>query len=268
MLAYYVFMMIWILELCHALSLFVVAYTVELWYFEAHEKGASMPCCGLCRAYCVGVEHHLGTLACGAFFISVLRLLRIVIGVFARAASDTENPLGVCLGYFCGCVVHCFTRWLEYVNKNAYMDVAMNSIGFCAAAKHACEVLAREAVAEAALNTATPVLQISGLGGISAAGALLTFALARCCPMFCDPTSEHYVRDPASLTAAAAVLCFLVAWPFLHIFDTVADTILYCIATEALRKRQGHEEDDEDDHFECLVSSCFGGRHESERLLG
>merc|ERR1712190_639849 len=126
--------------LLHAISLFVIAYTVELWYFKAGASGGAA-CCGLCRAYCVGIEHHLGTLVCGAFLISTLRFARIVVGIFARQASDTGNPVGECLGFFCSCIVNCFQRWLEHVNKNAYMDVAMNSTGFCVAARHALEVL-------------------------------------------------------------------------------------------------------------------------------
>jgi len=69
------------------------------------------------------------------------------------------------------------------------------------------------------------------------------------------------------LAGIAAVLCFLVAWPFLHIFDTVADTILYCIATEASRKQAEDEDDDVERHFAC-ITGCFGGASESERLLG
>lgn len=266
MIVYYVIMAGWILELCHALSLFVVAYTVELWYFGSEKDGS--PCCGLGRAYCVGIEHHLGTLVCGAFLVASLRIPRIIIGVFARAASDTGNPAGDCLGYFFGCIVTCFTRWLEYVNKNAYMDVAMNSTGFCTAAQHASEVLSREAVAEAALNTASPIIQMAGLGSISAIGAAQTFCLATKWSQFRDHDSERYVREPALVAASAAVCCFFIAWPILHIFDTVADTILYCISTEASRKKEEEEEDEGGVGFPCLVSSCFGGgQHESERLL-
>lgn len=274
LLVFYVFMLFWIAELCHAVSVFVVAYTVEVWYFEVHQGGKGKSkgdtviaaCCGgLLRAYCDGMENHLGTLACGALVIAVLRPLRLVFGVVARAASDSENPVGVCLAHFCGCCLGCFAEWVEFVNKNAYMDVAMNSTGFCTAARHAAEVLSREAVAEVALNVALPVLQIAGLGGIAACSAGVSFWLARCLPMFADPSSDYYIRDVASVTTASAAVGFLVAWPFLHIFETVADTILYCIAAEAVRKP---DEPDIDPPCGGYFACFGGGRSESERLLG
>jgi len=267
-LVYYVSMMVWVLELCHAVSVFAVAYTVERWYFKARKTGEGVPCCGLCEAYCVCFEHHFGTLALGSLAIAATRFIRIPLGVMSRAMASGEdsNPVSECLGFCCCCCVCFFTRYLECMTKNAYIDTALCANGFCEAGRHAAEVFAHESVAEAALNTATPMLQLSGMGGISAAGGLLTMALARSWPMFRDPTSERYVEDPTVVAAVAAVICFLLAWPFLHIFDTVSDTILYCLATEEMRAPP-EEDDEEETTGYCFSGVCWGKRSESERLL-
>ncbi len=40
------------------------------------------------------------------------------------------RALAACLG----CLVTCFQRFLAFVNKNAYTDLAINSGGFCSGA--------------------------------------------------------------------------------------------------------------------------------------
>lgn len=271
-LCYYVGMMLWIMELCHAVSVFVLAYSVELWYFDARRTGEGLSCCGLITAYVTCCHHHLGTLVLGSFTIAMCRCLRAPLGLLAWAATPTDdNPVAECLAHFCCCCVGIFEHFLRGVSKVAYLDVALNSIGFCEASRHAAEVLAHESVAEVALGPATPMLQLAGVGGISTAGGLFAMWLSRKWLLFSDPSSDRFVEDPTAIAVVAAAICFLITWPFLHIFDTVSATILYCMATEEMRASgQDEEEEVKDDRPFCNVGYCFGSssRQESERLLG
>jgi len=133
-LAYYFGMLLWAAEFCHSLSLFAVAYTTEVWHFrdrDDDEYRADTGAGGILAAYCVALRHHLGTLCCGSFCIMIARPLRMVMEIVDWASDDDENSACICLREVCLCAIMCHKRWLEYVHKNAYPDVAMNSIGFC-----------------------------------------------------------------------------------------------------------------------------------------
>uniref|UniRef100_A0A7S0FKL2 Choline transporter-like protein n=1 Tax=Pyrodinium bahamense TaxID=73915 RepID=A0A7S0FKL2_9DINO len=241
--AYYAFMTTWIMELCTAVSQFVVAYTVQLWWFEDGQRGGhrSRAAWGVIHGYCIALEHHLGSLLFGSLAITFVRSVRMAVGILVAAADDTGNPLGACLGESCCCFIECYKRFLEYVNKNAYMDIAMNGGSFCTASAHALEVMMTEGTAAVTMSGATSILQLAGLGGISATGAFLTWELSTQWSIFADPGSEHYVQDPMYLAILAAVVSFVVALPFLHIFDIVSDTILFCEAHEEINRREDKE---------------------------
>mmetsp|Transcript_60668 Transcript_60668/g.130245 ORF Transcript_60668/g.130245 Transcript_60668/m.130245 type:complete len:603 (-) Transcript_60668:58-1866(-) len=255
-LAFYFFMMLWVSEICHSLSVFVVAYTVEVWYFHDPKDHFFSAIGCMCRGYFAGATFHLGSMIFGAVIIATTTLLQIVLGTIAKAADDTGNPIAGIIATVCLCCVTCWKSCLEGLNKTAYMDIAMNSTGFCHACKHAFEVLTHDLAATATLKGATVLFQVTGLGGIAAGSAGLVWAMAKYWPKYSDPASEDFVEDPTYLCFAAAVVSFIVSLPVMHVFDTVSETLLYCKAYEAQRA----EEEEEERQGACSVFSCCKSR--------
>jgi len=240
MIAYYIFMMFWVAELCTALSHFVLSYCTQLWYFTPYEDGKKhAPGFPIFRGYKIGIQYHLGSLAFGSFLVAVLRMVRLIVGYIAKQMQDTGNSGAACAAKACLCVVDCFKRTLEFINKNAYMDIAIRSTNFCEAAKHAVSVIAGNVANMAILNGATWVFQFAGVGSITAAGTYLTLLMIRNMETFTRVDSPHYIPDPVAVLIVAGLICFMVSVAFMIIFDTVADTILYCFAIEKERRSEG-----------------------------
>lgn len=185
----------------------------------------------------MGLCYHLGTLAFGAVIIAFARLLRMGLGYLEKLSSDTGNCIGACIAKVLFCCLYCFETCLSFMNRNAYMDVALHSSNFCEAAKRANTIITNEVTALGALMGACWTFQMGGLGAITGLGALLTGLMVRHIDAYSQPTSEFYVQDPVSLTIVAAVISFLVALAFMIGFDTVSCTILYCFATEKHQAR-------------------------------
>jgi len=241
---YYVFMMIWINELWSSLSYFTIAYVTQRWYFTPYGNKScvgrskwGLPAFAIVRGFCIGLFFHLGTLAFGAVLIAFVRVIGIVLAWLEKIASDTGNCIGVCIAKVLFCCLCCFENCLEFINKNAYMDVALHSSNFCEAAKRATAVIANEVTALGTLMGACWTLQLGGLGAITGLGALLTGLMVRHIDAYSQPTSEYYVQDPVSLTIVAAVISFIVALAFMRGFDSVSCTILYCFAIEKQQAR-------------------------------
>jgi len=245
--AYYFFMMIWVNDLCDAMSHFVLAYAVQLWYFSPIENDAKVevPSLAIFRGYRVGLLCHIGTLAFGAVIIAVVRSVRMALAYAEKLANDTYNCAAACIAKAFLCCFTCIQNGLEFLNKNAYIDVAITSSNFCSAASRATLVVSSEMTAVSALNGACWIVQLAGLGAITGLGSVASWLLVTRVGNFSDPNSPSYVHDPVFLTLVAAVISFLVAFIFMIVFDTVSDSILYCYALEKRRHRGRTENDGE-----------------------
>jgi len=241
---YYVFMMIWVSELCSAMSHFVLSYVTERWYFTPYRKGCigrgkvDLPGFAILQAYSVGILFHLGSLAFGAVVIAFIRVLRMALAYVGRESSASGNCCSACLAKVAFCCLTCCEGCLQFLNKNAYMDIALHSSTFCVAARRANALIAGEVTALGALEGACWIFQIGGLGAITGLGALLTFFMVRHTDIYSEPTSEQYVQDPVLMVLVAAVISFLIALVFVISFDTISSTILYCFAIEKQQARE------------------------------
>merc|ERR1719491_2872622 len=78
---FYVFMMVWILEMLYGLSVWVVSYVVEHWFFQPTDENGmkeALPCCELCAGYKDCLVYHIGSLALGSIIFLFTRPLRLV----------------------------------------------------------------------------------------------------------------------------------------------------------------------------------------------
>ncbi|CAD7962281.1 unnamed protein product [Amoebophrya sp. A120] len=233
-LGYWLFGIFWITELFTALGQFVVSYCVVLWYFSdkdsnGRKRGPPFP---LFKGVFVGIFFHLGTLAMGAFCIAMLRVVRIVLQYVAKQAKQADNAVLEIIAKLLLCCVMCFERFGSFLNNTAYMDVALRSSNFCAAAKNAFTMITSEIATIALLNGACAVFQVVGAALISGFGGFLTFLMVTELDTFTYNESAYYIADPVFISIAAGVICLVIAMAFMVIFDQTADTMLYCFVYE------------------------------------
>jgi len=240
LIGFYVFMMFWLCEAANAISQFVLAYAVQRWYFTAYEGGKKdVDGCPLAKGYTVGLFFHLGSFAIGSFIIATTRMLRVALAFLAKQARSEGNVVGEAAAGCCMCVVTGLQRCIEFFNKNAYMDIAVNSSSFCSGARRALSVLVHHVPEVGVLNGACWIIQLAGVGAITASGTGVIYLSLRHIDQFNDPASEWFVQDTAPVLVAAGLISFAVGHAFMNVFDMVSDTILYCKCTEEIRRRQG-----------------------------
>jgi hypothetical protein len=225
----YIFGVFWVDELFTAMSQFVISYSVVLYYFcpkdaSGYKEAPSFP---LFRGYFVGFVYHLGTIAFGAALIAIVRVISLILSYVAKQAEKEGNAALACVAKLLVCVVQCFKRCLEFLNKNAYMDVAYRSTWFCTAAKNALKMIMQEAVLMSLLNGACFIFQIAGGLVIALTSGYVTYIGVHQ-SLFTDAASEYYVDNPMAVTIAGFVVGLTVAVPFMLTFDQCADTLLYC----------------------------------------
>jgi len=131
----------------------------------------------------------------------------------------------------------CLERFLKFLNKNAYIQIALNGKSFCMAAKDAVFLLMKNPARSGA---------VAGLGGIFvtigelfvAAGTLVIGYLMI---NNADPWKSS-IKDPLILYIVILFLGYVVGSAFMSVFGLSAQAILHCfILDEELNKSKGRD---------------------------
>lgn len=246
----YVILFAWVMELLRAISQFVVIYVSEVWYFEVRgSKNGILSCFKHCsctemlKGYFDAVTFHLGSLIFGSLLLTFCRVIRWIASIVSEAAKDSGNQVVRVLCCCFLCCVSCLETLLKYTSKFAYMDIAMNSTNYCAGASHAAELMFSSGAGLGMLEGTLWIFSFVGIGGSGAASAVIAWLLATSVPPLNDASSPEYIANVKSTVIAAGIVGCIVAIPFMHVFDTVADTMFYCDSVE--HKRAGAMDDEE-----------------------
>merc|ERR1719230_1409550 len=115
----------------------------------------------------------------------------MAITYMAKEANNKSggNPLVVCCAKVCVCCIWIFEKCIRFLNKNAYMDVAVNSTSYCLAARNAFWTLTANVGAVAVLNGACWIFELAGLGAITSSACALVWILVTSLPIFNTPNS-------------------------------------------------------------------------------
>jgi len=223
--------------MCHGMQNFVIGYAVVLWYYQPKDSNGkkSRPFLPCLRGFGNGLVFHLGSIAFGSFLIAVTDALRLIMTAFAKQSEASGNRVGACIAKCCLCCLTCFKKFVEYINKNAYIDIAIRSSNFIPAAVHTFEFIASEAAGIAILNGACTVAQVAGVLSVTSLGGYLAFLCVDEIPRWADPYSDNYVQEPLIIVGVAAFICFNISLLFMLVFDMASDTLLYTFADQ--RKR-------------------------------
>ncbi|CAJ1419123.1 unnamed protein product [Effrenium voratum] len=238
-LIYYLVVFVWILELIHAISQFVVMFTAQVWFFRMRGSEttfwANFTAYDMLFGYLYGTTYHLGSLLYGSFLCTLFRVARMLATLLVKAEQETGNPVAACVLKVFVCCLSCAETLVQYVTGLAFCDVAMNSSTYCEGAAHAVRIISGNASALVAVEGLAQMFSFVGIGVVSAGTAGICWMLSTSLDRYSNPMSEHYVPDSQMLVILFAIIGAVMAVPFMHLFDTICDTIVYCNSTLSMR---------------------------------
>eukprot|EP00922_Rhytidocystis_sp_ex-Travisia-forbesii_P015603 GHVS01023250.1.p1 GENE.GHVS01023250.1~~GHVS01023250.1.p1 ORF type:complete len:369 (+),score=17.16 GHVS01023250.1:678-1784(+) len=128
---FWIFGIIWAVEVVNCIMQFVVSFTVSLWYFTMpNENGSRAVGCVLARSFWTVLRYHSGTVALGAALLSMFRFLRYALEMCRRQSDGTgEVGSGIlcCCGQACA---SCADTFLRIINASGIAECAISSTGF------------------------------------------------------------------------------------------------------------------------------------------
>uniref|UniRef100_A0A8C5B1S2 Choline transporter-like protein n=1 Tax=Gadus morhua TaxID=8049 RepID=A0A8C5B1S2_GADMO len=228
---------LWLLNFSLALEQCTLAGAFASYYW-ARRRPRDVPPCPLFSSFSRAVRYHTGSLAFGSLILSVVQLARILLEYLdekLRANNVVARFIVCCLK----CCFWCLERFIRYMNRNAYIMVAIYGTNFCTSAREAFFLLMRNVVRVAVLDRVTDFLLFLGklliAGGV---GVLAFFVFDRKLTIFVEVPDLNFYWVPIVTVFLGS---YLIAHGFFSVYAMCVDTLFLCFC-EDLERNDGSAE--------------------------
>ncbi|XP_014669996.1 PREDICTED: choline transporter-like protein 1 isoform X2 [Priapulus caudatus] len=213
---------LWTCEFILGCQQMVVAGAVASWYFTRDKNELKDP---IGKSRCRLIIHHLGTVALGAFIITLVKLPRLIL-IWVQEKLKGGDSNSTCTEWClkcCTCCLWCLEKCLIYLNHNAYTITAYEGSSFCPAAKKAFNTLFSNALQVAAINSVGDFVLFLGKLAITGFTGLIGILIFQN-----QPGYNYY----AILVLIVCVFAFFIAHCFLSVYEMVIDTLFLCFCED------------------------------------
>lgn len=138
-----------------------------------------------------------------------------------------DNIIFKAITCYIRCILKCLDSCIKYINKNAYIQVALHNRNFCTGAKESFFLMARNPARFNAVAWTGAILLFIGKALISTACGFLTITL--CTAMY---TGGDEIEQPFVPAVLVVIFAYMIATVFLTVFDFSALTILHCFCLD------------------------------------
>ncbi|KAG5847636.1 hypothetical protein ANANG_G00128260 [Anguilla anguilla] len=239
---------IFVLQLCNLLVfLWLVNFAIALGqctlagafasYYWALKKPADIPPCPLFCSFGRAIRYHTGSLAFGSLILAIVQLIRIVLEYLDHKLKGAHNIFARFLLCCLKCCFWCLEHFIRFMNRNAYIMIALHGKNFCTSAREAFCLLMRNVVRVAVLDKVTDFLLFLGKVLIAASvGVLAFFFFTRKIPVIQEevPVLNYYWVPLLTVIFGS----YLIAHGFFSVYAMCVDTLFLCFC-EDLERNDG-----------------------------
>uniref|UniRef100_A0A4W5M8U0 Choline transporter-like protein n=1 Tax=Hucho hucho TaxID=62062 RepID=A0A4W5M8U0_9TELE len=139
-------------------------------YYWARRKPQDIPTCPLFSSFSRAIRYHTGSLAFGALILALVQMARIILEYLDSKLKGANNVVARFLLCCLKCCFWCLERFIKFMNRNAYIMIAIYGKCFCTSARDSFCLLMRNVVRVAVLDRVTDFLLF--LGKVLIAGSV------------------------------------------------------------------------------------------------
>ncbi|XP_011476896.1 choline transporter-like protein 2 isoform X3 [Oryzias latipes] len=233
---YNVFLFFWCANFVIALGQMTLAGAFASYYW-AFSKPDDIPTFPVFSSLGRSLRYHTGTLAFGALILSIVQLIRVLLEYLDHKLKGAQNKFAKFLLCCLKCCFWCLEKIIKFLNRNAYIMVAIYGKNFCTAAKDAFFLLLRNMIRVAVLDKVTDFLLFLGkLLVVGLVGIFAFFFFSGRVKAFADTAPNlHYYWVPILTVAVGS---FLIASGFFSVYSMCVDTLFLCFC-EDLERNDG-----------------------------
>jgi len=232
---YHLFGALWFTAFISACVQFIIASSTCIWYFS---QGTGQGATGTVRKSVWRLfRYHFGSIAFGSLILAVVQLIRIILAYMEQQAKKTgasQNKFAQFAFKCLQCYLACFERFIKFLNKNAYIQIALTGKNFCFAAKDGFLLAMGNPLRYSVLYGITGIFVFFGKVFISALTALAAYLVITKWDKF---SADLY--SPVIPTLIVLIFAYGIGNAFMTVYGMAAETILACfVLDEELNKKK------------------------------
>lgn len=226
---------VWVIYFIFGIHQVTLAGTISEWYWTKVSRRMAILPQG--HAFLTTVMCNLGSIALGSFLIALVNTIRIIIYLIERANKKAvdQNKVMMYLMKIIQCCMWCVEKFLQFLNKNAYIGIAIFGYNFCRAARTSLS------------------LKIENAGGALVICAICSFVLflAKVIAMGASCVAFHFqcielqqvqyesLSKPQSvvLFLIVATMAYVISSIFFSVYEMALDTIFLCFCEDQRRNK-------------------------------
>merc|ERR1712072_334164 len=224
---FWLFGYFWVTQFIAALGEMVLAGAAASWYFRTEEMQKEPIKKPLLKSFKRALKYHLGSIAFGSLIIAIIKFIRAVVAYVQAKCNKAAGKAGA-IGklvkvVLCAiqCCIWCMEKCMKFINRNAYILIAIHGISFCTAAKRAFFLILRNIARIGAVALLSTIFLFLGKMFICAvpttAGAFLLVM-----------NKDTKVEAPAVPLALIAIASYIVGSSMMAVYGMTIDTMLVC----------------------------------------
>ena len=233
---YNVFALLYLSEFIKAYSQFVYASSAAIWYF-CHEKKTDKH--NILVSFKRGIRYHCGSLAFGSLIVAIIKFIMYFMEYIKKKVEKTvgKSNLGKCyrcLISCCQCCLNCVARTIEFINKHAYIQIAVRGKNFCVSAFEGFGLLIRNLGRFSTLILLGSFFSLFGTLFIGAASGFTGYFIVT----KVDSISKE-LDSPIAPTVLMTFIGIIIGYVSMSVFGMSADALMHSfLLDEEINKGQ------------------------------
>ncbi|KAF7662110.1 hypothetical protein LDENG_00245720 [Lucifuga dentata] len=208
-------------------------------YYWAYTKPADIPTFPLSAAFIRSLRYHVGSLAFGALILTLVQIVRMILEYIDHKTRSAQNPCARFLLCCLKCCFWCLEKFIKFLNRNAYIMIAIYGKNFCVSAKNAFMLLMRNIIRVVVLDKVTDLLLFFGkLLVVAGVGVLSFFFFSGRILLpgsnFRSETLNYYWMPIITVVVGT----YLITHGFFSVYNMCVDTLFLCFL-EDLERNDG-----------------------------
>ncbi|XP_033873282.3 choline transporter-like protein 5-B isoform X2 [Acipenser ruthenus] len=234
-----IFVFLWLVNFAIALGQCTLAGAFASYYW-AFKKPGDVPASPLFSSFGRAIRYHTGSLAFGSLILAIVQLIRIILEYLDHKLKSAQNKFAKFVLCCLKCCFWCLEHLIKFMNRNAYIMIAIYGKNFCSSAKEAFFLLMRNVIRVAVLDKVTDFLLFLGKVLIAGSvGVLAFFFFTHRIPVIQEEVpSLNYYWVPLLTVISGS---YLIAHGFFSVYAMCVDTLFLCFL-EDLERNDGSTE--------------------------
>lgn len=208
-------------------------------YYWAYTKPKDIPMFPVTASFIRSLRYHVGSLAFGALILTLVQIARVLLEYIDHKTRGSQNRCARFIFCCMKCCLWCLEKFLKFLNRNAYIMIAIYGKSFCVSAKNAFMLLMRNVVRVVVLDKVTDLLLLFGKLLVVAGVGILSFfffsgRILLPGSTFRSETLNYYWMPIITVVIGS----YLISHGFFSVYSMCVDTLFLCFL-EDLERNDG-----------------------------